>query len=102
MTPITILSADIKDETSIVTAGGLLVNSGINLQIGVPSNQRFWPRLLNGTVLTSPVLGDIDHNGNYEVIVGVTEGKSGNEIGKIYVWDNQNQNVTGWPVNIPG
>ena len=50
-----------------------------------------WPVTTGNTVESSPALGDLDGDGQLEVVVGSYDGK-------IYALNHDGKNVPGWPV----
>jgi hypothetical protein len=61
---------------------------GMNL-VGVPS-QPGWPQTTGDNVDSSPALGDIDGDGDVEVVVGSWDDK-------VYAWHHDGLLVAGWP-----
>ena len=57
-----------------------------------------WPKLVSThtSVIASPALADLDGDGTLEIIVGTYE-----TAGKIYVWNYDGTDVSGWPYTIP-
>ncbi|MBI3418262.1 MAG: tandem-95 repeat protein, partial [Verrucomicrobia bacterium] len=56
-----------------------------------------WVAATDGTVLASPVIGDLYHSGSNQVIVGASKDFGGYQ-GGLYVFDNQGRRRPGWPV----
>lgn len=67
--------------------------------VHVPGGQ-LWPRETTNTVLAPPALGDIDSDGQLEVVVG----EGGYELtsnNKLYAWNADGNLVPGFPVLVP-
>jgi hypothetical protein len=56
-----------------------------------------WRAALEGTVLSSPVIGDVDGDGTLDIVVA-TAAESGASAGGIYVINGKGQRWPGWPV----
>jgi C1A family cysteine protease len=52
-----------------------------------------WPVYTDGIIFSSPVVGDINKDGNHEIIVGLMEGNGG-----IYVFNRSGGILDGWPI----
>jgi len=78
---------DIEDSLNFSIASGIDISS-------TPS-QPGWPITTGGWVRSSPALGDIDGDGNIEVIVGSYDNK-------VYAWHHDGSTVTGWPITTGG
>jgi hypothetical protein len=52
-----------------------------------------WPQETEGTTQSSPVVGDLDGDGNLEVILA-------NEFAKVEAWHHDGQRVDGFPFNV--
>jgi len=59
-----------------------------------------WPVRLNGRVLTSPVVGDLDNDGKQDIVVGLKYDSRNrdNQFGGIYAFDRHGNVINGWPV----
>jgi hypothetical protein len=67
--------------------------------VHVPGGQQ-WPRKTTNTVLAPPALGDIDNDGQLEIVVG----EGGYELttnNKLYAWNADGSLVSGFPVLVP-
>ncbi|MBN1349616.1 S8 family serine peptidase [candidate division KSB1 bacterium] len=62
----------------------------INIKQSAFPQQPGWPIQTNGEVHTSPIVADLDNDGNSEIILYV-------DSGYLYVWDHWGQNKQGWP-----
>lgn len=59
-----------------------------------------WPIYTNGTILSSPAVGDINNDGDLEIIVGLMfAGKPDYRYGGVYVFDKTGGILPGWPFN---
>jgi len=52
--------------------------------------QEGWPQQTNNDVSSSPAIGDIDNDGDLEVVVGSSDNR-------VYAWHHDGQLVDGWP-----
>ena len=70
-------------------------NESIDVQvIVIDSSQGDWHRTVQGGIdRSSPIIADIDNDGDQEVIIGTTAGK-------VYVWDHNGSLPNGWPLDI--
>ena len=93
------VDANIDDNNITPDGGRLLVINGNNgsVQFSVSTDEVIW---------ASPVIADLDKDGNLDVIVGTgycwqttacAPGQSHSVTNKIYAWNNQGQNLPGWP-----
>ncbi|MGC9396709.1 MAG: FG-GAP repeat domain-containing protein [Anaerolineae bacterium] len=71
------------DGTPVQTPGGLL-----------------WPRETTNTVLAPPALGDIDGDGELEIVIG-EGGYSPTDNNKLYAWNADGSLVPGFPLLVP-
>jgi hypothetical protein len=65
-------------------------NSVLEFNITNEFIQSGWPKTTGSDVNSSPALGDIDGDGDIEVVVG-------SHGGKVYAWHHDGSDVTGWP-----
>jgi len=61
-----------------------------------------WPKYTNGTIFSSPVVGDINNDGYDEIVVGLMSGLnvpiSNFSKGGVYVFNRKGKILPGWPV----
>lgn len=69
-----------------VLAQGVSAQS-FSFQIGFPQSVSLY-----GIEASSPVVGDVDQDGDYEIFVGDT-------MGKVYGWDHQGNTLSGFPID---
>ena len=69
----------------------LLFAPGCGMCVSV---QPGWPQATGGWVSGSPALGDLDGDGDLEVVIG-----SSSEDGNVHAWHHDGTTVTGWPQN---
>ena len=96
-------------DTGYQTIDGVDI-TGIYLS-SIPT-QPGWPQTTGGDVASSPALGDIDGNGDLEVVVGSRDNKvyawlfsktnasirkKSSRDNKVYAWHHDGSTVTGWP-----
>lgn len=58
-----------------------------------------WPTTTGGNMSGSPALGDIDGDGDLEVIAGCSDYASNSTCSKLYAWHGNGSLVPGFPVN---
>ncbi len=49
-----------------------------------------WPKTVRGDFFSSPVVGDIDGDGNPDIVIGCTDGR-------VYAWNRDGIPIKGWP-----
>lgn len=64
----------------------------------IPSGKG-WPVTTDGDIFSSPVIGDIDGDLDFEVVAA---GNSGQNNSKVYAWHSNGTPVSGWPIIISG
>ena len=76
----------------IIIAGSLFGNYGLYVLAldGVDLLYELWSGPISGAIEGSPAVGDLDANGDLEVVVTSTDGN-------IYIWDNEGNYLNGWP-----
>jgi hypothetical protein len=64
---------------------------------GDSSNVPGWPVATENNVQSSPALGDIDGDGELEVVVGSAGSQEGGDGRRVYAWNGDGSVLTGWP-----
>ena len=64
---------------------------------GDSSNVPGWPVTTDNNVRSSPALGDVDGDGQLEVVVGCGRTTEGGDGRRVYVWNGDGSAVSGWP-----
>ena len=59
------------------------------------TEQQGWPLSVKERIYSSPVVGDIDRDGDYEVIIGTNDKR-------VYAWHHDGSSVKGFPVSTDG
>jgi len=87
------LNGDGKDE--VIVGGGILDTVCLYIFKGDGSNFKpgIWPKIEGGYPTTSPIIEDIDANGDYEIGIGCSNNK-------VYFWNIDGTAVLGWPVSV--
>jgi len=83
------LSGNESDKSAMVKATPMETS---NLLI---TKQQGWPAVIKGRIYSSPMVGDIDGDGYYEVIIGADDQR-------VYVWHHDGSPVKGFPVSTDG
>jgi len=71
-----------------------LMNSE-NITVILANYQAGWPQSTNGSVYSSPAVGDLDDDGDLEIVIGSQDGR-------VYAWHHNGSLVDGWPQNTSG
>jgi len=66
------------------------------------SNVPGWPVTTENSVQSSPALGDIDGDGELEVIIGSGSTSEGGDGRMVYAWNGDGSPATGWPKTTSG
>jgi hypothetical protein len=69
---------------------------------GDSSNVPGWPVTTDNDIQSSPALGDIDRDGQLEVIVGSGPSVTGGNGHKVYAWNGDGSVANGWPKTTAG
>lgn len=64
---------------------------------GDSSNVPGWPVTTDNNIQSSPALGDIDGDGQLEIVVGSGSSVEGGNGKKVYAWNGDGSLVSGWP-----
>ncbi len=80
------LSSTIDEEGEEVTDE----TNSMEIDIASKSLQSGWPKTTGDDVDSSPALGDINRDGDLEIVVGSDDNK-------VYAWHHDGTSVTGWP-----
>jgi hypothetical protein len=86
---------DADPDLEIVTARMSGYNGVVCIYNIDGTNVEGWPRNVNGSISSSPAIGDINNDGALEIVVGVYDGNGG-----VYAFDKQGNNLSGWPFGL--
>jgi subtilisin family serine protease len=81
-------------ELEIVAVSGCDTVAAFKLSHG---SGPIWSTRTFGTFVSSPVIGDLDHNGTNEIVIAAFD-MSGGHRGGVYAFDNRGRLLPGWPV----
>jgi hypothetical protein len=69
---------------------------------GDSTNVPGWPVTTNNNVYSSPALGDIDGDGDLEIVAGSGLTREGGDGRWVYAWESNGSPVSGWPKSTGG
>jgi hypothetical protein len=95
-----IVCADPSENAGYNSTSGEWNNEGVIHVYNIDGSEvAGWPQYTDGVIFTSPATGDIDNNGDYEIVVGLQYGGSAPDYryGGVYAFDKNGNVLPGWP-----
>jgi hypothetical protein len=77
--------------SAVDTSGNETAHTAYKSRWTNPEEQAGWPQLTDDTIYSSLAVGDVDGNGDMEVVVGSKDWR-------VYMWDDLGNLKPGWPV----
>ncbi|DAC71946.1 MAG TPA: hypothetical protein DSN98_07765 [Thermoplasmata archaeon] len=95
-----IVCADPSENAGYNSTSGEWNNEGVIHVYNIDGSEvPGWPKYTDGVIFTSPATGDIDNNGDVEIVVGLQFAGSApdDRFGGLYAFDKNGNVLPGWP-----
>lgn len=95
-----IVCADPSENAGYNSSSGEWINEGVIHVYNIDGTEvPGWPKYTDGIIFSSPVTGDIDNNGDVEIIVGLQYAGNAPDYryGGVYAFDKNGNVLPGWP-----